>query len=163
MPSKYKDPATITCPKCSARSSHRVAELLGLKAGCPSCATPLVKAGLDMRRGLDEWSMFVAAFSMLQCLKERLGASFTDDDAMRVKTLRHLTSLIAERLEQAGDVASQSIELTTWAVAELKRAFLWQPRGPGRQTYDKPLDLDAPLLAVLDPGRWDHPSSRGSP
>ena len=44
--SKYKDPATIICPKCAARSFHRVADLLALKAVCPSCAAPLVEAGV---------------------------------------------------------------------------------------------------------------------
>lgn len=81
----------------------------------------LMQVGMQMRKSLDEWSTFVAAMVMTIHLGDRLQMRFTDDDVVRVKTLRDLTNLIAERMEQTGDLASRSVELTNWAVAELVR------------------------------------------
>jgi hypothetical protein len=111
---------------------------------------------MGMRDGLDEWATFVAAMCMTHLLEERLGMKFADDDVYRLRTLRDLASMIAEhsKIPEAG---SQSIELMTWAVSDLARDSWWKPRGRGRSAdSNEQLDLDAPLLEVLDPERWDH-------
>src|SRR5262249_44481676 len=116
----------------------------------------LVQAGMAMRKGLDEWATFVAALLMTHRLEEQMGTKFPDDDVYRLKTLRDLARMIAGSSKLLGDAGSQSIELTTWAVSELARDSMWQLRGRGRAAdCNDPLDLDVPLLDVLDPGRWD--------
>lgn len=155
MASKYKDPATVTCAECAARSSQRVADLLALKATCPNCHGSLMQVDLNMRNGLDEWATFVAAMLMTLRLEERLETKFTDDEVYRVKALRDLTAIVAARLDSTGGAASPSIELTTWAAGHLAQEPLWRGR-PCRSAADAgPPDLDAPLLDVLDPDRWN--------
>ena len=152
---KYKDPAPVTCPKCTARSSHRVANLLALIAGCPNCGTALIQTGMKMRRGLDEWATFIAAICMTSRLEEKLGTKFSDDDVYGMKRLRDLARMIARESKLHADAESQSMELTQWAVFELARDSWWRPRGRGRPAdCSDPLDLDAPLLDVIDPERW---------
>src|SRR5262245_14326907 len=97
---KYKDPASVTCPECAARSSQRVANLLALKATCLNCGSSLTQTGLSMRSGLDEWATFVAAIMMMLRLEDRLGTTFNDDDVYRVKSLRDLADVVATRLER---------------------------------------------------------------
>jgi hypothetical protein len=116
----------------------------------------LVQAGMAMRKGLDEWATFVAAMLMTHRLEERMSTEFPEDDLYQLKTLRDLARMIAGSSKLFGDAGSQSIELTTWAVSELAKDSWWQLRGRGRDAdCNDPLDLDAPLLDVLDPGRWD--------
>jgi hypothetical protein len=157
MASKYKDPATVTCPECAARSSRRVADLLALQATCPNCGSSLTQVGLSMRRGLDEWATFVATIVMSFRLEERLGTKFDENEIYGVKTLRDLASIVGTRLDQKGDVASRSIELTRWAVSELASDPLWRSHRSLLGEAPDPLDVDAPLLDVLDPGRWNRP------
>lgn len=109
-----------------------------------------------MRRALDEWATFVAALIMLLRLEDRLGTKFNDDEAYGVKSLRDLANIVAARLEQRDEAAPRSVELTTWAVGELAESPFWGSR-PGRRLMagTSPLDFDAPLLDVLDPGRWE--------
>jgi uncharacterized paraquat-inducible protein A len=153
---KYKDPALISCPECGEQSSQRVADLLALTAFCPRCLGGLVQAGRRMRDGLDEGATFVASMAMAFRLESRLSTSFTDDEVFGVKTLRDLAALITTRLDPTDERMSRAIELVAWSVAELAYDACWQPRGKGRTpTEHGPLNLDAPLLDVLDPHRWD--------
>jgi len=109
---------------------------------------------MEMRNGLDEWARFVAKLVMTDRLAEHLSAHFSDNDVDKIKTLRDLSNLIAAHLEDTGQAPARAIELTRWAVAELEKDFLW-----GARASHTALDFDAPLLDVLDPGRWDYSDS----
>jgi hypothetical protein len=105
---------------------------------------------MGMHNGLDEWARFVAKLIMTERLAKHLGVHFSNDEVDGIKTFRDLSNLIAARLEETTEGSTRAIELTRWAVSELEREPLW---GRASQT---PLDFDAPLLDVLDPGRWDY-------
>jgi hypothetical protein len=106
---------------------------------------------MEMRGSLDKWATFVAKLVMTQRLSEHLGVHFSDDDVDGVGTLHELSKLIEGQLKDKASASARAVELTVWAVTELEKDPLW-----GRAASRAPLDFDAPLLEVLDPGRWDY-------
>jgi hypothetical protein len=160
MPSKYKDPASVTCPESAARSSQRVANLLALRATCPNCGNSLMQIGLSMRNGLDEWATYVAILLMTIRLEDRLEMRFTDDEVDGVKTLRDFATIVASHLGNKDEATSRSVELTRWAAGELAEDPFWAGRRPTVGTDQ--LDFDVPLLDALEPDRWKGPSDGSS-
>jgi hypothetical protein len=106
---------------------------------------------MEMRNSLDKWAAFVAKLLMTLRLSEHLGVRFSDDDVDEVRTLREFSKLIEGQLKDAAQASARAVDLTRWAVTELEKEPLWRPR-----SVTQPLDFDAPLLDVLDPGRWDY-------
>jgi hypothetical protein len=106
---------------------------------------------MEMRNGLDKWATFVAKLVMTDRLSEHLGVHFSDHDVDEIRTLRELSKLIEGHLKDTAQAPARAVDLTQWAVAELERDPFW-----GRAASRTPLDFDAPLLDVLDPGRWDY-------
>ena len=155
---KFKDPAEVVCPNCSAHSVQRVADLLALGAKCPSCQNTLSERGTKMRRALDAWETYVASIWLTGCLEDRLGVRFTGDEVEAAKTLRGLVTLVETRLARNDHDDIQAAELVEWAMKQLRDDQFWQQRGPhirGRRKFAASLDLDAPLIDAIDPHRWE--------
>jgi hypothetical protein len=106
---------------------------------------------MEMRNGLDEWATFVAKLVMTERLSEHLGVRFSETHVDGIRTLRDLSKLIEGHLGETPQAPVRAIELTQWAVIELEKDPFW-----GRAAAHTPLNFDAPLLHVLDPGRWDY-------
>jgi hypothetical protein len=106
---------------------------------------------MEMRNGLDKWATFVAKLVMTDRLSEHLGVHFSDNDVDEIRTLRELSKMIEGHLKDAPQASARAVDLARRAVTELEKDPLW-----GRAASRTPLDFDAPLLDVLDPGRWDY-------
>jgi hypothetical protein len=145
---KFKDPATVTCPRCSATSTQQVAALLALEARCPECGGDLSERGLKMRRGLDDWSTYVIAIELTCVLEKALGCTVTDEGLERVKTLRDVVALI----DPAKD--SAAYKAVADAVQQVRRDGMFKHVYTGPDC-DAVVNFDANLADVFMPTRWD--------
>lgn len=163
---KFKDPATVVCPSCLAKSKHRVRELLALRANCSNCQASFADDGRRMRLMTDEAAMLGCLLELLYPIEKQLGVEMSDDELLegswqhqplhrhddwfKVKTLRDLSAAAERMLPESERSRSLAEELVASAASQL------DPRSwPDARDSDLAARFDLPLLDALDPRRWE--------
>lgn len=138
---KYIDPMPLTCNRCSSSSQQSVADLLSLRATCPTCGKALDEVGRQMRAQSDDVTRWATVIAIAVELEDVLGEEFTDAELEEVLTLRDLACVVGNRLPddsqaRVDDLVREAAKLVPWCAVS-------DP------------NLDAPIFVAIDPDRWN--------
>ena len=84
---QYIDPCLVTCPCCGEERKYAVADLLALRAFCVDCGGDLAAVGRDMRKELDDWSLFCLRVEIAMELEKIFGIPYEDSEIWDLMTV----------------------------------------------------------------------------
>jgi len=136
---KFMDPMSVTCERCATESHQAVADLLRLRAACPTCRASFAETGLRMREMIDDWDRFVTSVEIAMLVEPIIGHEIPDAELTAVKSLRDFAGIVQSR---TGRPEAESVRFVVEAARTIDGCT------------QRELDLDATLLNAIHPDRW---------